>query len=209
MPKPLIIAGTGTDVGKTVFSSLVMARYGRELSLKYLKPIQTGVDSDTATVTQVSGLDESFFLREIYQFKLAASPHYAAESEGKVINFSEFASALKKFSDDRVLIELAGGLMVPINRYQTNLNLIRALEYPVVLIASTALGTINHTLLSLAALGKCAGVFFVGPNNDLFVDNAHTIHEMTGVKILGHHFLEGGISPENFDADGQVRKLLQ
>lgn len=219
MPKPVIVAGTGTDVGKTVFSGLVMARYAAELGLKYWKPVQSGSPTDTETVRRISNLGTEFFLPEVHHFALPASPHRAAEVEGKKIDFDALVLNLRTQNASRVLIELAGGLMVPLSRpsagwadrpdrYKTNLDLTQALGYPVILVAATGLGTINHTVMSLRMLKECAGVFFVGPDNPLFEDNVRTIQEMTGVRILGHYFPDGQISSSGFDPEKKVRDLL-
>lgn len=208
MPNPVIVAGTGTDVGKTVFSSLVMGRYAAELGLKYLKPVQTGTPTDTESVRQNTGLGSEYFIKEIHRFTLPASPHWAAEMDANQLDWAGLVETLKSYSGKSVIIELAGGLMVPLVRYKTNLELIQELNFPVIMVASTALGTINHSVLSLKALQNCAGIFFVGPQNDLFPDNARTIHEMTDVKILGHKFLEGSLSADGFDAQGHVREVF-
>lgn len=216
----LFITGTGTDVGKTLFSALVMTRYAHQLGLRYLKPIQTGDNSDRATVTQLSGLESAYFLPELYHFRLAAAPHFAAESEGRAIDADALVTAVAQYRSEKTIIELAGGLMVPLSRYYTNLDLVRTVGFPTVLVAATGLGTINHTVLAYNALKeagiKCLGIFFIGRENPLRADNIRTIIDMTGATNLGlfllpehqmapHEFREAA---ENFDSGGRVRGLL-
>ena len=190
---PLVITATGTNVGKTLFSALVMARYAANLQLLYLKPVQTGADSDRETVRALTGVDEKYFAATLYSFPLAASPHYAAEQDGQTIDLSRMIARFNEPELKRAVIELAGGVVVPLTRYYTNLDLMRDAGFPVVLVADTDLGTINHTVLSHRALIQegihCAGIFFIGRDNELFSDNAKTILEMTRAKNLGHAFL--------------------
>lgn len=225
----LFVTGTGTDVGKTIFSALFMARYGKELNIKYLKPVQTGADSDRDTVQKLSGLSDPHFLPGHYHFKLAASPHLAAGQEQSRIDTPGLEEQLKKHTGQNTIIELAGGLMVPLNReaYYTNLDLVRAVGFPCVLVAATGLGTINHTVLSWRALQEfgvdCRGIFFVGKTAEtqnfaslLRTDNIRTIAEMTGAPILGDFMLPGEtLSPEvfrdsarTFDREGKLRVIL-
>lgn len=217
---PIFISATGTDVGKTLFSALILARYGRELNLQYLKPVQTGPDSDRATVQRLSGRGDEHFEPEMLSFPLAASPHFAAEQAQSKIDSQLLTTRLIALKASRTIIELAGGVMVPLSRGFTNLDLLQQVGFKTLLVAATGLGTINHTLLSLHALKTagvvCAGVFFVGADNPLFADNARTVCEMGGVPYLGKFFLDGKeLAPRefqscatDFDAAGKIRELL-
>lgn len=217
----VVIAGTGTDVGKTLLCAAIMARYAKEKNLLYLKPVQTGGECDREQVAALAGLDNDHFLPEFARYLLAASPHYAAEMQGQSIDFAALLAYILRAMEKRSLvIELAGGLMVPLTRYRTQLELLQQLKLPVLLAARTELGTINHTLLSLQALQAaqvhCAGVFFVGAENPLFADNCRSIHEMSGVPILGNLFLPQApltsanftAALRNFDSEGKIRQLL-
>lgn len=225
----LFVTGTGTDVGKTIFSALVMARYGEELNLKYLKPVQTGTESDREAVQKLSGLGDARFFPGHYHFKLAASPHLAAEQEQTGIDTAGLVDQLKKHTGQNTVIELAGGLMVPLTRqgYFTNLDLVHAVGFPSVLVAAMGLGTINHTVLSWQALQRfgvdCRGIFFVGKTVEtqnfaslLGTDNIRTITEMTGAPILGDFLLpDETLSPEvfrdwarTFDSQGKLREFF-
>ena len=217
---PIFISATGTDVGKTLLSALILARYGSELNLQYLKPVQTGNDSDRASVQNLSGLSDAYFQRELLSFPLAASPHFAAEQAQTKIETQQLTTRLNALQGSRTIIELAGGVMVPLSRDFTNLDLMRQIGFQTILVAATGLGTINHTLLSLHALKTagvvCAGVFFVGADNPLFADNARTICEMGAMQNLGEFFLYGKkLTPEEFqfraaafDAAGKIRELF-
>jgi dethiobiotin synthetase len=185
MNQRYVVVGTDTGVGKTVFSAALMqalAAVGRDVS--YWKPVQSGVDSiDTRRVQHLSGLDESHFLKEAYVFSEPLSPHRAAEIDGVEIDLKVLA--LPEVSGDLV-IEAAGGLMVPLTRRNLFINQIKKWGAPVILIARTELGTINHTLLSLEALWArditIWGLVFIGPYNE---DTINTIADISGERVLG------------------------
>lgn len=189
----VFITGTGTDVGKTLFCSLVMAKYAAELGLKYFKPVQTGTDSDRVRIMNLTGLNESFFLKNYYTFELGASPHLAAEMEGVSIDTDELSMHLFSIRGEKILVEGAGGVYAPLSRYFFPIDLASQSKLPIVLVASTELGTINHTLLSIEAIRKkevpLLGVYFVGPENPLRSDNIRTIIEATEVGLLGTFLL--------------------
>ncbi|HRP69821.1 MAG TPA: dethiobiotin synthase [Turneriella sp.] len=207
---PLFIAGTGTNIGKTMFSTALMKRWARAQHLQYLKPIQTGSDDDTQTVQKLSGLPDNFFLPNIYRFSLAASPHLASESERKSIDIVHLKASLYALKETRTVIELAGGLMVPLTRegYYTNCDLMRDVGFPAVLVASTALGTINHTVMSWKILKnydiECRGFFFIHHAIKtrhgalLQRDNIRTIIEMTGAINLGLYSTEDLIGGDSY-----------
>lgn len=139
----IFIAGTDTNIGKTLASSWLCLHTGFD----YFKPIQTGVieGSDSEMVKKLSG---SKVHKEAYVFKEPVSPHLAAYLENRSID----AKNIKLPSVDNVIVEGAGGLLVPINKEDLMINLIEQFAIPVILVASSRLGTINHTLLSLEAL---------------------------------------------------------
>ena len=154
----IVVAGTDTGIGKTVFSAgLVQALGGT-----YWKPVQSGIEDETDSqiVTRLSGRPA---LPEGCIFSLPASPHLSAEAQGAEID----PDALELPEVEDVLVaEGAGGLMVPLNRKTLYLDLFARWGAPVVLCARTQLGTINHTLLSLKALRDAGcpvvGVAFIG-----------------------------------------------
>jgi len=176
-----VVSGTDTDVGKTVFAAALTLA----LSGIYFKPVQCGLEGETDSecVRRLTGLPDEHFLPEIYRFSTPVSPHRAAELEGMRID----PARLELPSVERPLIvEGAGGLMVPLTRSDLFIDIFMRWQAPLVLCARTALGTINHTLLSLEALRRrsipVAGLVFVGDEN---ADTERTIAEMAGVRALG------------------------
>lgn len=218
----VIIAGTGTNVGKTLVSAAIMARYGSTRRVNYLKPVQTGEESDTRIVLQLSGAPPDRGLPAYAEFPLPAAPHLSAESAHRPIDYRALLDYVRENSQKEcTVIEQAGGLMTPLTRYATNLDLARDLCLPVILVAQTTLGTINHTVLSLMAMRQagviCAGIVFCGLDNVLYSDNRRTISEMTGVRILGELLVAGGTTlngeefrrvAADFDREGVIAALL-
>ncbi len=157
----VVITGTDTDIGKTVFA----AGLTRALGAQYWKPVQAGLDgeTDSQTVLRLSGMPT---LPEAYRLMRPASPHLAAEAEGLQIDPAKL-TPLK--TTGPLVIEAAGGLMVPLNRSTLFLDVIATWQIPVILCARTTLGTINHSLMSLASLrqARCPviGIAFIGDAN--------------------------------------------
>lgn len=156
--KPIIVTGTDTGIGKTIVSAgLVQA-----LGASYWKPVQSGLEEETDSEI-VARLAGGPVLPEAVRLKLPASPHISAEAEG--VRIDHAALSLPETSRPLV-VEGAGGLMVPLDDETTFLDLFARWGAPVVLVARTALGTINHSLLSLSALRArgvpVAGVIFSG-----------------------------------------------
>jgi dethiobiotin synthetase len=181
MTQGLIVTGTDTDVGKTVFAAALAGA----LQATYWKPIQCGLEDggDSERVRALSGLSSEHIHPEVYRLALAASPHRAAEAEGIEISLAKLR--LPEVATP-LIVEGAGGLMVPVNRQTPMIDVFASWRLPVVLVARTALGTINHTLLSIEALNgrniPIIGVAFVG---DEMPDTERTIAEMGNVRRLG------------------------
>jgi dethiobiotin synthetase len=181
MSPRFVISATDTDVGKTVFAAALAGAIGAS----YWKPIQCGLEDggDVTRVKALSGLPDDRLLPEAYRFALAASPHRAAEAEGVEIDVARLAPPSV---DAPLVIEGAGGLMVPVTRRILLIDVLATWGIPVILCARTALGTINHSLLSLAALRARSlpvhGIVFVGDENP---DTERTIVEMGNVRRLG------------------------
>ncbi len=146
MIRKFILAGIGTEIGKTVCSAILV----ENLSADYWKPIQSGYpeDSDLRTVKELTSSNNTFH-PSIYNLKAPLSPHTAAELEGLHIQLKAFQLPQ---TNNSLVVELAGGLLVPINDQETNLDLIKKLQLPVVLVSKNYLGSINHTLLSFELL---------------------------------------------------------
>jgi len=166
LPPRLFVTGTDTDIGKTVVSAVLLA--GTEGY--YWKPVQTGIieSSDTDWIREQTGLPESHFFPETYRFQQPLSPHAAAALEDAHISLDRFAMPVTP--DTEVLIvEGAGGVLVPLNETHFMLDLMMKLAVPVLVVADSGLGTINHTLLSLESLRRAdldiLGVVMNGPKN--------------------------------------------
>ncbi|WP_171173106.1 dethiobiotin synthase [Ruegeria sp. HKCCD8929] len=174
----LIVTGTDTGVGKTVFAAGLAAALGAD----YWKPVQAGLEdaTDTETVAALSGCR---VLPEAYRLNMPASPHLAAEDMGIEIDVERLALPQ---TNGPLVVEGAGGVMVPLTRKLFNLDLFARWQAPVILVARTALGTINHTALSLSALRAAGcpvvGVAFSGATEP---DVEQTIVEMCDTRHLG------------------------
>ena len=169
-----VVTGTDTDVGKTVFCAGLSVMLGA----RYWKPVQAGFPTDSQTVAALAGVE---ILPEVYRLKLPASPHQAAADEGIVIDPNKLVPP-----DGPLVIEGAGGLMVPLTRQTLFIDVFARWQIPVILCARTRLGTINHTLLSIAALRARSiplhGVAFIGEANE---ESERIIAEIASVKRLG------------------------
>lgn len=166
LPSRIFVTGTSTDIGKTVVSGVLVAG----LKAHYWKPVQTGLNegTDTDWISRHTAIPESRIHRETYSLQEPLSPHAAAVLEDVEIKLEAFA--IPDVPDDAFLVvEGAGGIMVPLNRQHYMLDLIKSLDIPVLLVADSQLGTINHTLLSLLQLRRCGisivGVVMNGPVN--------------------------------------------
>lgn len=168
----VFITGTDTNVGKTFVSALIALHTAQhKKTVLYHKPIQTGglEDSDAGMVNKLthhSGVTSSVGL----VFEKPLSPHAASFYEHTEIDFEQLvAHCPLKSNYDLTLLEGAGGLLVPINKHYFMIDLIHALTLPVIVVARSSLGTINHTLLSLEALKKrsipIVGIAMVGDYN--------------------------------------------
>ena len=181
MTASFIVSGTDTGIGKTVFS----AGLAGLLDGFYWKPVQSGLDeeTDSQVVARLCALPDGRILPEVYRLTMPLSPHRSAEIDGFAIEAAKFS--LPKLPGP-LIIEGAGGLMVPLNRQTRFIDIFREWKLPVILCARTALGTINHTLLSLEALRvrsiPLLGIAFIG---DEMADTQRTIAEMGKVRVLG------------------------
>jgi dethiobiotin synthetase len=172
----LVVTGTDTGIGKTMFAAALAGA----LQARYWKPVQSGLEdeTDSQTVARLAGVE---ILPEVYRLKLPASPHQAAAEEGMVIDTDALTPP-----NGTMVIEGAGGLMVPLTRQVLYIDVFARWGLPLVLCARTALGTINHTLLSLEAIRTrnipLLGVAFIGDANE---ESEGIIVEKSGAKRLG------------------------
>jgi len=183
MPSRFFVTGTDTGVGKTVASALLCAA----LDALYWKPIQTGSreGTDRSTVIRLGGIPRSRTIPEAYCFRPPVSPNLAARKAGVRIELRKIE--LPRLEPSQALIvEGAGGVFVPINETHLMTDLMSHLRLPVLLVARTSLGTINHTTLSLAALraagAEIRGVIMVGKPN---IENCKAIEHYGRVQVIG------------------------
>lgn len=182
MKESLFVTGTDTNVGKTLLSALLVAA----LDAIYWKPIQTGATegTDRQTVIRLAEIPEPQTLPECYSFNPSVSPHLAAEASGVRIDLARIQPPQNRSRP--IIAEGAGGILVPINDSELMLDLARHIGFPVLIAARSALGTINHTLLTLRAL-SCAkmpvkGVVMIGNRNP---DNERSVERFGAVPVVG------------------------
>lgn len=183
--RPWIVVGTDTDVGKTVVSALIARGAARRGPVTYWKPVQTGTDSDTATVARLAG-PRVALAQPLHELPLPASPDQAAAAAGRRIGLDEVLRAfelLRAEVDGALVVELAGGLLVPYDARSTQADFVRAARARVVLVARSGLGTLNHTMLTFEALAArgvrpCA-VFLVGARH---AANERSLRALTGIE---------------------------
>ena len=181
MSGKFVITGTDTDIGKTVFAAALTAA----LDASYWKPVQAGLadGTDSETVARIGGIDADKILPERYRLQIPASPHYSAAQEGITIELDDFDLPSV---DGPLIIEGAGGALVPVNRELLFADVFAHWALPVIIVASTQLGTINHSLLTIEALrsrgAPIHGIAFTGPEVS---DSEHFICEIGRVRRLG------------------------
>ena len=203
--KRIIICGTDTDVGNPIVSTFFV----QGLTGTYWIPIQSGTEegTDTKTVCKILNLESNRHLSERYKFKAPVSPHWAAEKESKFIepnnlNLPEL--------DKLIIIETAGGLMVPLNRNWLQIDQLKVWGAPIILVARTGLGTLNHTLLSLEALKNrninILGIVLNGPPHD---DNPKTLEQFGDTKILARLPIFEEVSAKALSQEWKKQQLDQ
>lgn len=173
------VTGIGTDVGKTFVSKILV----NALNASYWKPVQAGLEeTDKASVLEYN--KEVNVLPGGIELKAPMSPHAAAALEGKEVRVSDIK--IPSF-EGNVIVEGAGGLMVPLNNEEMIIDLIKAIDLEVILVASIYLGSINHTLLSIEALVsrgiKIKGIIFNGDDNKA---TTSVIEKYTGIPVIEH-----------------------
>lgn len=191
-----VITGTDTDIGKTVFAAALTAALGGS----YWKPVQAGLadGTDSETVARIGGVDPARILPERFRLQLPASPHFSAAQEDIVIGLHDFVVPQV---DGPLIIEGAGGALVPVNPQLLFADLFAHWALPAIIVASTRLGTINHSLLTIEALRSrkvpIHGIAFIGEEN---ADSEQTICRIGEVPHLGRLPLIEGLSPATLKA---------
>ncbi len=179
----LVIVGTDTDVGKTVVSALVVQGLGAH----YWKPVQSGLDgpSDSLSVQTLIDLPAERLLPEAYRLTAPVSPHWAAERDGVLIDPERLQLPDPGQLPGPLVVETAGGLLVPLRRDWLQIEQLQRWQLPVLLVARSGLGTLNHTLLSLEALRHrdipVLGLVLNGPPH---ADNPRTLSDLGRVPVL-------------------------
>lgn len=182
MSGTLIVTGTDTGIGKTVVAAGLTAALGAS----YWKPIQAGTEegTDSLSIAELTGIAPERILPEGYRLALPASPHLAAEAEGMILD----PQTLSLPAQRPLVIEGAGGVLVPVRRESPLFmaDLFATWRAPVLLVARSGLGTINHSLLSIAALRErnveIAGIVMVG---DAHPDNERIVPALSGLPFFG------------------------
>ena len=182
MSRRLVVCGTDTDVGKTVVSALLV----QGLGARYWKPVQCGLDNgegDRDRVQRWLQLPPERILPEAYRLQAPVSPHWASQLEGTSIEPDRLSLPAGL---EPLVVETAGGLLVPLRLDLLQIELLQRWQLPVLLVARSGLGTLNHTLLSLEALRQrqipVLGVLLNGPPHP---NNLATLEQLAGVPMLG------------------------
>lgn len=180
MTAAIVVTGTDTDIGKTVFAAALAGAIGAY----YWKPVQAGLDdgSDLQRIASLSGIPAEHLLPEAYRLTTPCSPHRAAEIDGITID----PNALVPPAVRPLVVEGAGGALVPVTRDLLFADLFARWRLPTVIVARTALGTINHSLMTIEALRRrgvpILGIAFVG---EAVEDSEVTIAAIGGIRRLG------------------------
>ncbi len=190
-----IICGTDTDIGKTLISSFFV----KGLNSFYWKPIQSGIElqTDSQTVEKLAQVSKEKIIKEAYVFTKPLSPHWAAEIDQKTINFDKLR--LPKVQDS-LIVETAGGLMVPITRNFLQIDQIKQWNLPVILVCKSSLGTLNHTLLSIEALKRRdIEIFGLVVNGEKHLDNPKTLVDFSGIPLIAEFPYIPKVDSNNLD----------
>lgn len=184
------VTAIDTDSGKTIASAIIC----EALQADYWKPVQAGYPRDLDTVKELVSNDKTTFHKETYLFRTAASPHASSKKEGITIDLEKF-----KLPDtsNNIVIEGAGGCLVPLNDHDFVIDLISKLECEIVLVSDLYLGSINHTLLTVEAIQKrnlkLKGIIFNGDTN---FESERLILQHASLRCLLRIYKEDFITPE-------------
>ncbi|MCK5341194.1 MAG: dethiobiotin synthase [Desulfobulbaceae bacterium] len=223
MDNVFFVTGTDTDVGKTFFCAHLL-KYLRSLGVDagYQKWVSTGdaVSSEDLTYCcDTAGISSDPSLLDLqvpFRFQMPASPHLAAEQEGKRVDTKVVVDRCRELAlrYERLIVEGVGGLLVPLTREILLADVLAELKLPIIVVARSGLGTLNHTFLTLEALRSreipILGVVFSDAGNDedevLVADNSRTIAEMGRVTVFGRmkRCPEGGDASKEFIQIGEA-----
>ena len=193
MKPRFVVTGTDTDIGKSVFSAALV----QALGARYWKPVQSGLEGETDTAF-VERMVPGSTLPEVWRLVTPASPHLAAEIDGVEIDAD---ALLPPMVDAPLVIEGAGGALVPVTRKVLYADVFARWQIPVIICARTALGTINHSLMTIEALRArdvpIHGIAFVG---EAMPDSEATIPAIGNVRCLGRLARLDALTPETLAA---------
>jgi dethiobiotin synthetase/malonyl-CoA O-methyltransferase len=182
----IFVTGTDTGIGKTIVSASLVCAFRKREKVGYWKPVQTGIeeDDDTETVRRLANCSEDEIFDLGFRLEKPVSPHLSARLANVEITVEKILSFVK--ADERFwIVEGAGGVLVPLNENALVIDLIKALNLPVLIVARSGLGTINHTLLTLEALRnrglEIFGVIMNGSRDD---ENRDAIEQFGKTKVL-------------------------
>jgi dethiobiotin synthetase len=199
----IFITGIGTGVGKSLISAIIT----EALQADYWKPIQAGLDegTDSGTVKNIISNEVTRIHPEAYRLKMPASPHIAAAAENITIDINKIQQSIPNSNNPYLIIEGAGGLMVPINQQQFIADIITTLQTPVILVSRNYLGSINHSLLT-AKVCKDLNIKVIGwIFNDHYLQYEQEIVNWSGIPYIGNiPFTE---SPNHWFAQKQAAKI--
>lgn len=203
----IFITGIGTGIGKTIVSSIV----AEALHADYWKPVQAGTTgtTDTQIVQSLITNTKTKIHPEAYRLKMAASPHIAAKQEGIQISLENIISKLPVSANQNLIIEGAGGLLVPLNENEFVSDLIKKLNAKVILVSKNYLGSINHSLLTAAVckankIKVCGWIF-----NDQYLNYDDAIVQWSGLKkIASLPFFDNISSAQVLESANRLRESL-
>lgn len=185
----LFVTAIGTDSGKTLVSAILT----KALDATYWKPVQAGEPTDTHTIQSL--IPDVKIIPELYKLAIPASPHFAANQAGIKIDLHELR--IPPLETEHLVVEGAGGLMVPLNEKDFVIDIPQFLSLEVVLVVNLYLGCINHSLLAINEINRrnvrVKGIVF---NGDLHNDSAEFIAQYAGWPVLAHIPKLNEITPE-------------
>ena len=203
MAEKYFVTGIGTGIGKTICSAVLVEK----LKADYWKPIQSGdlAQSDTITLAKLISNDKTKIHQETYKLNHPLSPHLSAKLDNITINLQEIK--LPK-TQNTLIIEGAGGLMVPLNEEELILDLIKHLATEVIIVSQNYLGSINHTLLTINTLKqhdiKIKGIVFSGEEN---IESQRYILKYSGLHLIGRIPFLNNLSKEEISSAGEKLEL--
>lgn len=209
----VFISGTDTGVGKTAVAAGFLRCASHFRNARYWKPVQTGADCDTTEVARLSGLSLSQLIVTHYRFPDPLSPHLAASLSGGKICVDELTLRFEEVAhEDFIIVEGAGGLLVPLNSSTLIVDLPKTWNLPVILVAEDRLGAINQTLLSIEACQN-RGVEILGVVWNLATKefgNAEAVAQYSGIEGLARIFKSSADNVvRELASSSQIRKLFE